>query len=152
MRTLEDPGTGLWQRQGEPQDRSIHAIPDTPSHSTEQLSSFQGALKLREQSNKCLKTNKCQKDIKQMGFVSLRTSITPFKMLRFWRDWFAFGVLSFWCSNFAESCLRRSISRNPTWISWEISVMLCHTFRMFSLSVVHKNKELLCFSVLLKLA
>lgn len=86
MRTLEDPGTGLWQRQGEPQDRSIHTIPDTPSHSTEQLSSFQGALKLREQSNKCLKTNKCQKDIKQMGFVSLRTSITPFKMLRFWRD------------------------------------------------------------------
>ena len=56
MRTLEDPGTGLWQGQGEPQDRSIHAIPDTPSHSAEQLSSFQGALKLREQLNKCLKT------------------------------------------------------------------------------------------------
>lgn len=44
----ENLSTGLWQRQGEPQDRSVRAIPDIANHSTEQVSSFQSALKLRE--------------------------------------------------------------------------------------------------------
>lgn len=45
---LEDPSTGLWQRWGEPHDRSIRMIFDKPNHSLDQLSSFQCALKLMD--------------------------------------------------------------------------------------------------------